>query len=60
MLTCFNVQKDTLFSKYCTLLLVLYAPPLKRLVFYKAPPPWEAQSALIGQLAQSIVINEPF
>ncbi len=57
MLTCFNVQKTHYFSNtvhYCSSSM----PPLSQTRhFLQSPSFWRAQSALIGQLTQCIVIG---
>uniref|UniRef100_A0A673FPF5 Macrophage-capping protein-like n=1 Tax=Sinocyclocheilus rhinocerous TaxID=307959 RepID=A0A673FPF5_9TELE len=55
MLTCFNVQKAYIFQ-ILYIIVGLCPASLKRFVFYKVPPS-QAQSALIGQLTQCIVIG---
>ncbi len=49
-------KKHIIFQILYIIVVPLCPASLKRLVFYKAPPP-DKQSALIGQLAQCIVIG---
>ncbi len=57
MLTCFNVQKTYTFSNtvhYCWSSMLRLSQTLR---FLQSPSFRQAQSALIGQLTQSIVIG---
>ncbi len=50
--------KNTLFSTYCTLLLLLYAPPSETRRFLQSSSFWEARCALIGQLSSALWLVE--
>ncbi len=50
--------KNTLFSTYCTLLLLLYAPPTETHRFLESSSFWEARCALIGQLSKALWLAE--
>ncbi len=50
-------KKHIIFQILYIIVVPLCPASLKRIVFYKAPPSKRAQSALIGQLTQSIVIG---
>ncbi len=51
-------SKNTLFSTYCTLLLLLYAPPSETRWFLQSSSFWEARRALIGQLSGALWLAE--
>ncbi len=51
-------SKNTLFSTYCTLLLLLYAPPSETRKFLQSSLFWEARCALIGQLSSALWLAE--
>ncbi len=57
MMTCFNVQKHIIFQILYIIVVPLCPASLKHFIFYKAPPSDKHSSALIGQLAQCIVIG---
>ncbi len=50
--------KNILFSTYCTLLLLLYAPPFWNSRFLQSSSFWEARRALIGQLSSALWLAE--
>ncbi len=50
--------KNTLFSTYCTLLLLLYAPPFWNTLILQSSSFWEARRALIGQLSSALWLAE--
>ncbi len=50
--------KNTLFSTYCTLLLLLYAPPFWNALIVTSSSFWEARRALIGQLSSALWLAE--
>ncbi len=56
----FKVQKTHYFSTYCTLLLLLYAPPSETHRFLQSSLFWEARCALIGQLSSALWLAEYF
>ncbi len=51
-------SKNALFSKNCTLLLVLYAPPSEKQRFSQSSSFWEARCVLIGQLSRVLWLAE--
>ncbi len=54
----FKVKQNTLFSTYCTLLLLLYAPPSETRRFLQSSSFWEVRCALIGQLSSALWLAE--
>ncbi len=58
MCLCSLRLKNTLFSTYCTLLLLLYAPPSETRRFLQSSSFWEARCALIGQLSSALWLAE--
>ncbi len=57
MLACFNKKKHIIFQILYIIVGPLCPASFKRFVFLQSPS-WQAQSALIGQLTQCIVIGQ--
>ncbi len=54
----FKVKKQKKNSRYCTLLLLLYAPPFWNTSILQSSSFWEARRALIGQLSSALWLAE--